>query len=106
MNELSLIQKLSVLHCVYQLIVSADGSIDEERDHEAVTLAVEQLGLTSSAWSQAIRQNPHDCFFHVNTLSEEQKAGFKALLFEIVEMGGNREFRNTCAQHLIELCGV
>lgn len=106
MKELTQIQKLAVLHCVYQLIASADGGIDEERDHEAVTLAIDAVALTSFGWNQALRQNAHDCFFHVQTLTDQQKEKFKTLLLKVVEMGGHRAFRMTCAEHIFQLCSV
>lgn len=106
MKELAQIEKLSVLHCVYQLIASADGGIDEERDHEAVTLAIDAVALTSSSWSQALRINPHDAFYHLSSIRDDQKSDFRELLLRITEMGGHREFRITCAKHLFELCNV
>lgn len=104
MNQLSRIQQLSILHCVYQQIASADGSMDEERDFEAVKLAVETVGLSLYDWKTGMQQNPHDSFFHLQSLSLEDKVIFRKLLFQIAEMGGHREFRITCAQHLFELC--
>lgn len=106
LSSLEQLQKLALLHCIYQLIASADGGIDEERDHEAVTLAIQAVELTSSSWNQALRINPHDAFYHLGGLSDEQKSGVRALLLRVAEMGGHREFRITCAHHLFELCRV
>lgn len=106
MNQLSHIQKLSILHCVYQQIASADGSMDEERDVKAVKLAVETVGLSLYDWKAGMLQNPHDSFFHLQTLSIEDKETFRKLLLQISEMGGHREFRINCANHLFELCGI
>jgi len=100
-------QKLAVLHCVYQLIASADGSIDEARDEAAIDLALTELGLNSVySWDSALKLNPHDCFIHLAELKEADKQIFRALLFNVVELGGNRAFRVTCANHIIQLCFV
>ena len=38
MKTIEMIQKLSILHCMYQMIASADGAIDEERDQAAIEI--------------------------------------------------------------------
>jgi len=102
-----MIQKLAVLHCVYQLIASADGNIDEERDNTAIDLALSELGLASYySWDAALKLNPHDCFIHASTLNSNEKLLFKTLLLEIANMGGNTTFRITCANHLFQLCSI
>lgn len=106
MSHFSHIQQLSILHCVYQQIVSADGTLDEIRDFEAVSLALETVGLSLYDWQLGVQQNPHDSFLHLHGLSDEHTSVFKNLLLQIAEMGGHREFRITCANHLFELCGV
>ena len=107
MKDIELIQKLSVLHCVFQLIASADGRIDEERDADAIKLALAALGLQSvHYWDMALQQNPHDSFIHVSTLDENDKTMFKNMMLTIAEMGGNTEFRESCAMHLFQLCNV
>ena len=35
MKDIEMIHKLSVLHCILQMIASADGGFNEERDQEA-----------------------------------------------------------------------
>lgn len=106
MGDISHIQKLSILHCVYQQIASADGSIDEVRDFDAVSLAVNTVGLSLYDWKTGMQQNSHDSFFHLQSLLEEDKVIFRKLLLQVAEMGGHREFRISCANHLFELCGV
>ena len=107
MKSIEMIQKLAILHCVYQLIASADGNIDEERDNTAIDLALSELGLTSVySWDSALKLNPHDCFFHASTLNNDDKLSFRALLLKIASMGGNTTLRITCANHLIQLCSI
>lgn len=102
-----MIQKLSILHCVYQTIASADGCVEPERDGEAIELALNELGLDSFySWDSALKLNPHDCFFHINVLESVYKQQFKALLIKIAEMGGNRLFRLNCAEHIAQLCQI
>lgn len=106
MKQLDRIQKLSVLHCVYQQIASADGNIQEERDENAISLALDTLGLSIYDWRLGMQQNPHDSFFHLQVMSPDQKEQFRQLLLQIAEMGGHRQFRLTCAEHLFQLCGM
>ena len=107
MKNIEQIQKLSILHCVYQLIASADGNIDEERDNNAIDLALCELGLSSVySWDSALKLNPHDCFFHVSLLNDNNKKLFRALLLKIANMDGNTTFRITCANHLFQLCSI
>lgn len=107
MKNIEQIQKLSVLHCIYQVIASADGSVVEERDQPAIDLALSELGLPSVySWDSALQLNPHDCFFYVSTLSSADKQMFLALLLKIAGMGGNTAFRITCAKHVFQFCSV
>ena len=104
MKSIEMIQKLSVLHCVYQTIASADGSVVEERDNVAIEFALAELGLLSDYyWNSGLQMNPHDCFIHVSNLSNEDKLLFRNLLLRIAEMGGNKLFRINCANHIIQL---
>jgi len=107
MKNIEMIQKLSVLHCVYQLIASADGSVDEERDQPAIDLASSELGITSVySWDSALQLSPYDCFIHVAGLNDADKQLFRNLLLRVTEMGGNTFLRTTCANHLFQLCQV
>ncbi|MFT3753838.1 MAG: hypothetical protein QM800_13495 [Paludibacter sp.] len=107
MKDIEYIHKLSVLHCVYQLIASADGQIDEERDEAAIDLALSELGFNSVyMWDSALKLNPHDCFWHVSTLNDAEKQLVKNLFLKIVEMGGNTNLRRTCANHLFQFCFI
>jgi len=104
MKDIEMIQKLAVLHCVYQMIASADGSVDEGRDQAAIDFALSELGLTSSySWNSALQLNTNDCFIHVSNLNNENKQLCRNLLLEIANMGGNTFFRTTCAKHILQL---
>ena len=105
MKNLEMIQKLAILHCVYQTIASADGSLDSERDNKAIKLALTELGLPSIySWDSALKLNPHDCFTHIIALDAAIKHQFKMLLNKIASMGGNELFRTNCANHIAQLC--
>jgi hypothetical protein len=105
MKNIEMFQKLSVLHCVYQMIASADGHIDEDRDVTAIELALSELGLNSVySWDSALTLNPNDCFTHIAALNGDEKLLFRSLLLSIADMGGNTAFRTTCTKHIIQLC--
>ena len=104
MKDIEMIQKISVLHCVYQMIASADGSIVDERDQHAIDFALAELGLSSDYyWDTALQQNPHDCFSHVSGLNVNNKKAFRSLMLEITKMGGNEFLRTSCANHIFQL---
>lgn len=104
MKNIESVQKISVLHCVYQTIASADGSIDENRDRMAIDFAMSELGLIEgNYWYRSLRFNPHDAFIHLSSMSDDNKQLFRKLLFQISEMNGNTAFRKSCANHIIQL---
>lgn len=99
--------KLSFLHCVFQLIASAEGNIDEERDHEDIAFALKTTGnLSIHNWDAALRLNPHDCFYHIGTLSDELKIEFKQIIYQIAKNGTKPNLRKICADSLFELCAI
>lgn len=99
-----MIQKISILHCVYQMIASADGSIDEQRDRTAINFALSELGLTSGyLWDSALQQNPHDSFFHVAGLSDNDKLLFRSMMLDVANRGGDVFLRTSCAHHIFQL---
>lgn len=104
MKNITPIQKLSVLHCVYQMIASADGNIDEERDEAVISEALEALGLGSiHSWDAALQLYPYDCFVHVSELGAADRDLFCKLLTKLSSYSGNTSLRLVCAQHLINL---
>ena len=107
MTEIEQTQKLSVLHCVYQLIASAEGNIHEERDYKSIKFALTELGFNSiHFWDAAIKLNPHDCFYYISTFEENNKKKFKNMLLKISEMEGNIKLRLLCANHISQLCKI
>lgn len=106
MQTLDYTQKLAVAHCAFQLIASAEGNIDEERDAASIQRVLEVLGISIYVWDAAVRQNPHDCFYHISRLDEAHKAAFKTLIWQLCESGGNISLRRICAESLFTLCGV
>ena len=106
MKTIEMIQKLSILHCLYQMIASADGVIDEERDQAAIEIALSESDLPINCWDRALRLNPHDCFIHVSTLNDDDNQQFKSLLLKIADMGGNNFFRVSCANHIFQLANI
>jgi len=106
MKTIEMIQKLSILHCLYQMIASADGAIDEERDQAAIEIALSELDLPFNCWDRALRLNPHDCFMHVSSLNDDDKQQFRNLLLKIADMGGNTFFRVSCANHIFQLANT
>lgn len=107
MKNLPIHHKSAILHCAYQIIASADGGIDEERDGDAIDLLLTELGFSSVyAWDAAIRLNPHDSFFHVSTLNDNDKENFRQIMLRVAQMAGNNALRNVCAQSVFELCNV
>ncbi len=99
--------KLAFLHCVFQLIASAEGNIDEDRDHEDISLALKTVGnLSIYNWDAALRLNPHDCFYHIGNLTNELKSEFKQIIYEIAQHGTKPNLRKICADSLFELCSI
>lgn len=105
MKDLEMIQKLSVLHCILQVIASADGEYSEARDQEAIRLALVELDLPSGfSLNGALRLNPYDCFFHLSSLSDADREAFHKLMLSISGMAGNTAARTNCANYLVSLC--
>lgn len=105
MKDLDLSQKYAILHCAFQIIASAEGSIDENRDYQAIDILLDTLGFSSvHAWDKAVQLNPYDSFQIVSMLDNDNKSAFKNLMMEIVEIGGNTALRKTCALSVFTLC--
>lgn len=107
MQHLEIQHKYAILNCAFQVIASADGSIDEDRDYEAISFLLAELCFSSVyAWDSALKINSHDAFYHVSTLDNEAKAVFKNMMLKISTMAGNEKLRKTCAESVFELCGI
>lgn len=106
MQQLDLTHKMAVAHCAFQLIASAEGNMDEERDFSSIQLVLQTLNISIYLWDSAVKQNPHDCFFHVSEFSEANKTQFRELMYRLCEQGGNQNLRRICAESLFSLCGI
>ena len=106
MKHLEIIQKQSVLHCAYQIIASADGKVDENRDYPAIELVLNTLDFSIHSWDSAVKMIPHDCFFHISMLSLADQKDFAQLMMQVSEMGGNTSLRKICAESLFALCNL
>ena len=101
MKHFELIQQQSVLQCVYQIIASADGELNEQRDMKAIDLVMTQLGLeTDEIWEKALSLNCYDAFTHLSQIPTDDKKALKTTLLQIAEMGGDTLTRKTCAEHI------
>jgi hypothetical protein len=106
MKNIEMMQKLAILQCIYQMIVSSDNEVVGWRDNKAIDFALSELGLTSNfSWNSAINLNPHECFKIVAQLDPMSKYQFRDLLYKIADMGGNTVYRKNCAQQLLQLTG-
>lgn len=106
MKNIEMIQKLAVLQCIYQMIVSSDGNVLGSRDDGAINLALKELDLTTNfSWNMAIKIDPNEAFRQVSTINFSDKQKFKSLLAQIASMGGNTTFRKNCASQIFQLTG-
>jgi hypothetical protein len=104
MKNIEMIQKFSVLQCVYQMIASSDGAVVGNRDNQAIDYAISKLGLTSNfSWNTASNLNSNESFKHVVKLDFLQKQQFRSLLLTIAEMSANTVYRKNCAYQLFQL---
>ncbi len=105
MKNLEMIQKLSVLHCVLQMIASVDGGFDEVRDQQAIELTLSELYLpVGFSLNSALRLNPYDCFIHLYSLSDQDREAFRSLMHKIAGMAGDPEVGLNCANYILDLC--
>ncbi|WP_243345351.1 hypothetical protein [Parabacteroides sp. FAFU027] len=105
MKDIEMIQKLSVLHCILQMIASADGGFNEERDQDAIDVTLKELDLPPGfSLNGALRLNPYDCFVHLNSLNDQDREAFHQLMHKIAGMAGDTEVRMNCANYLLGLC--
>jgi len=100
-------QKLAVLTNVYQLIASADGSVNPIRDNSIIDTVSNVLGFKSKnafnlLWNGAIMSNPHEAFECVSKFSNSQKQQFKQLILTVANAGGNKIGRHNCAQQIFQ----
>lgn len=115
MKNLKPNEQLAVLQLVYQLIVSADGSINAQRDDSEISLALRALGydkaltmnyIGNALWNEAINFNPFEAFAIVSQLDGEAKQEFKKLLNTIAWSKGNRGNRIDIANQIYNKVGI
>ena len=103
MSSLRVEDKIAILQLVCQLILSADGSMVEERDNCVVDYVLKELGYDTDSdsgaiagnilWNQATETNPFKAFQIVSELNRDVKNEVRVILLQICKMGGN--FLNT-----------
>lgn len=109
MKSLELEKQIAVLQLVYQLIVSADGCMNEQRDNVAIDFALSELGykpeglggnVGNMIWNKATEANPFEAFSIVSHLDNNIKMKFKDMILRIAAMGGNKLFRQDIARQI------
>lgn len=83
MSSLRVEDKIAILQLVCQLILSADGSMVEERDNCVVDYVLKELGYDTDSdsgaiagnilWNQATETNPFKAFQIVSELNRDVK---------------------------------
>lgn len=100
-------EKLALLHCAYQLIASAEGNIDEERDFESISFVLKRTGnLSIHNWDRAVGLNPHDCFKIIEHTGSEAKIEFREIMNQLAHYGTNSRLKEICAESLYKLCNI
>ena len=99
MSSLRAEDKIAILQLVCQLILSADGSMVEERDNCVVDYVLKELGYDTNSdsgaiagnilWNQATETNPFKAFQIVSELNRDVKNEVRVILLQICKMGGN-----------------
>lgn len=99
MSSLRVEDKTAILQLVCQLILSADGSMVEERDNCVVDYVLKELGYDTDndsgaiagniLWNQATEANPFKAFQIVSELNRDVKNEVRVILLQICKMGGN-----------------
>lgn len=104
MTTISFDQKYAVLHCVFQIVYSTYGNVDEERDEAIIDYSLTQLGFTSIyAWDRAATLYPQDCFQHISQLNEADKQQVRHFLQAIPSMSSQPEISTQCVEAIIIL---
>ena len=103
-NDLNEKEKLALLQLIYQLIISAEGDINEYRDNASIDYALYSLGyspkypstrlLGNELWRKAIQEmNPYEAFDIIRNLNPAIKRLVKKLLEYIANINGNKYAR-------------
>ena len=112
MSSLRVEDKIAILQLVCQLILSADGSMVEERDNCVVDYVLKELGYDTDSdsgaiagnilWNQATETNPFKAFQIVSELNRDVKNEVRVILLQICKMGGNFMNRVNIAQQIFQ----
>ena len=116
MSSLRVEDKIAILQLVCQLILSADGSMVEERDNCVVDYVLKELGYDTDSdsgaiagnilWNQATETNPFKAFQSVSELNRDVKNEVRVILLQICKMGGNFMNRVNIAQQIFQRTNI
>ena len=116
MSSLKAEDKIAILQLVCQLILSADGSMVEERDNCVVDYVLKELGYDTDSdsgaiagnilWNQATETNPFKAFQIVSELNRDVKNEVRVILLQICKMGGNFMNRVNIAQQIFQRTNI
>ena len=116
MSSLRAEDKIAILQLVCQLILSADGSMVEERDNCVVDYVLKELGYDTYSdsgaiagnilWNQATEANPFKAFQIVSELNRDVKNEVRVILLQICKMGGNFMNRVNIAQQIFQRTNI
>lgn len=116
MSSLRVEDKIAILQLVCQLILSADGSMVEERDNCVVDYVLKELGYDTDSdsgaiagnilWNQATETNPFKAFQIVSELNRDVKNEVRVILLQICKMGGNFMNRVNIAQQIFQRTNI
>ena len=116
MSSLRVEDKTAILQLVCQLILSADGSMVEERDNCVVDYVLKELGYETDndsgaiagniLWNQATEANPFKAFQIVSELNRDVKNEVRVILLQICKMGGNFMNRVNIAQQIFQRTNI
>ena len=116
MSSLRVEDKIAILQLVCQLILSADGSMVEERDNCVVDYVLKELGYDTDSdsgaiagnilWNQATETNPIKAFQIVSELNRDVKNEVRVILLQICKMGGNFMNRVNIAQQIFQRTNI
>lgn len=116
MSSMLVEDKIAILQLVCQLILSADGSMVEERDNCVVDYVLKELGYDTDSdsgaiagnilWNQATETNPFKAFQIVSELNRDVKNEVRVILLQICKMGGNFMNRVNIAQQIFQRTNI
>ena len=116
MSSLRVEDKIAILQLLCQLILSADGSMVEERDNCVVDYVLKELGYDTDSdsgaiagnilWNQATETNPFKAFQIVSELNRDVKNEVRVILLQICKMGGNFMNRVNIAQQIFQRTNI